>query len=177
MKLFFAVLLGLCSSELFAQDRDLSRYEKLEMTVNGDKESAEVQMAQERDFIWNCWTQKRRCASLLKIEFSNQQPNTLQLYVEPDEKGIWQMTYLMNVRLLGKDGKPKRKFFSTQVATRDVTRIEAIKPGEKFNRVEIPDTEIRSAEAFRIWLKLDKSPVKQGFELIFKNGTTTGLMF
>src|SRR5215510_2116492 len=81
-------------------ERDMSRYEKMEHTVDGTNESGEPYLVKEREFIWDCWTQKRRCFASLKIEAKDNPPNMIQIFVEPNEKGVWNAVYLIDARLL-----------------------------------------------------------------------------
>ena len=57
----------------------------------------------------------------------------------------------------------------------EVVRVEATDLGKKIK--EIPDGEMRTGDTYKIYMKLNKSAIRQGFELLFKNGTRTGLIF
>jgi hypothetical protein len=176
MKSFFAVpIFALLLSQSPAQERDLGGYEKMEHTIDGAKESGEPYMIKEREFVWSCWKQKRRCFAYLKVEFKDAPPNVAQIFVEPNEKGVWNAVYTLDAQLLDKNGKPKGKPVSFRYSMQEVVRVEAADLGKKIK--EIPDDEIRAADTYKIYLKLDKSPVRQGFELLFRNGTRTGLIF
>jgi GTPase len=102
-------------------------------------------------------------------------PNVAQIFVEPNEKGVWNAVYTLDAQLLDKNGKPKGKPVSFRYSMQEVVRVEAADLGKKIK--EIPDDEIRAADTYKIYLKLDKGPVRQGFELLFRNGTRTGLIF
>jgi hypothetical protein len=176
MTSFFTVsIFALLFSQSPAQERDLSGYEKMEYTIDGAKESGEPYMVKEREFIWNCWKQKRRCFAYLKVELKDAQPNVVQVFVEPNEKGVWSAVYMLDAQLLDKNGKPKGKPVSWRYSLQEVVRVEATDLGKKIK--EIPDGEIRTGDTYKIYLKLNKSAVRQGFELLFKNGTRTGLIF
>jgi hypothetical protein len=170
---FTALILVPLFSQSPLQERDLSGYEKMERTVDGTKESGEPHMI--REFIWNCWKQKRRCFAYLKVELKDAQPNVIQMFVEPNEKGAWNAVYIIDAQLLDKNGKPKGKPVSWRYSAQKIVRAEADSIGKKIK--EIPDNEIRSADTYRIYLKLDKSAIRQGFGLLFRNGTQTGLIF
>jgi len=89
MNSFFAVsILAILFLQSPAQERDLSGYEKMEHTIDGTKESSESYLVKEREFIWNCWKQKRRCFAYLKVELKDTPPSVVQIYVEeiPDEE-------------------------------------------------------------------------------------------
>jgi hypothetical protein len=173
---FFTVsIFALLFSQSPAQERDLSGYEKMEYTIDGAKESGEPYIVREREFIWNCWKQKRRCFAYLKVELKDAQPNVVRVFVEPNEKGVWSAVYMIDAQLLDKNGKPKGKPVSLRYSLQEVVRVEATDPGKKIK--EIPDGEIRTGDTYKIYLKLNKSGARQGFELLFKNGTRTGLIF
>jgi len=176
MNSFFTVsIFALLFSQSPAQERDLSGYEKMEFTIDGTKESGEPYLVKEREFIWNCWKQKRRCFAYLKVELKDTQPSVIQIFVEPDEKGVWSAVYMLDAQLLDKKGKPKGKPVSLRYFLQEVVRVEATDLGKKIK--EIPDDEIRTADTYKIYLKLDKSAIRQGFELLFRNGTRTGYIF
>ena len=176
MSSFFTVsIFALLFSLSPAQERDLSGYEKMEFTIDGTKESGEPYLVKEREFIWDCWKQKRRCFAYLKVEFKDAQPNVAQVFVEPNEKGVWSAVYMIDAQLLDKNGKPKGKPVSAQYSFQEVVRVEAADHGKKFK--DIPDDEIRTADTYKIYLRLNKSAIRQGFELLFRNGTRTGLIF
>ena len=176
MSSFFTVsIFALLFSQSPAQERDMSGYEKMEYTVDGSKESGEPYLVKEREFIWNCWKQKRRCFAYLKVELKDARPNVEQVFVEPNEKGVWSAVYMLDAQLLDKKGKPKGKPVSWRYSLQEVVRVEAADIGKKIK--EIPDDEIRTADTYKIYLKLDKSAIRQGFELLFRNGTRTGLIF
>src|SRR5262249_50298039 len=176
MNSFFAVsILALLFSQSPAQERDLSGYEKMERTIDGTKESGEPYLVKEREFIWNCWKQKRRCFAYMKIELKDTQPNIIQVFVEPNEKGAWNTVYMLDAQLLDKNGKSKGKPVILRYTLQEIVRVEAIDLGKKIK--EIPDDEIRTADTYKIYLKLDKSAIRQGFELLFRNGSRTGLIF
>lgn len=176
MNSFFAVsILALLFSQSPAQERDLSSYEKMEHTIDGAKETSEPYIAKEREFIWNCWTQKRRCFAYLKVELKDTQPSVIQIFVEPNEEGVWNAVYMIDAQPLDKKGKPKGKLVHWKSSTQKVVRIEATDPGKKIK--EISDDEVRAAGAYKIFLKSDKNAVKQGFELLFRIGNSFGLMF
>jgi hypothetical protein len=176
MNSFFTVsIFALLFSQSPAQERDMSGYEKMEYTIDGSKESGEPYLVKEREFIWNCWKQKRRCFAYLKVEFKDGQPNVAQVFVEPNEKGVWSAVYMLDAQLLDKKGKAKGKPVSLRYSLQEVVRVEASDLGKKIK--EIPDDEIRTADTYKIYLKLDKSAIRQGFELLFRNGTRTGLIF
>jgi len=176
MNSFFTVsIFALLFSQSPAQERDMSGYEKMEYTIDGSKESGEPYLVKEREFIWNCWKQKRRCFAYLKVELKDAQPNVAQVFVEPNEKGVWSAVYMLDAQLLDKKGKPKGNPVSLRYSLQEVVRVEASDLGKKIK--EIPDDEIRTADTYKIYLKLDKSAIRQGFELLFRNGTRTGLIF
>lgn len=176
MNSFFTVsIFALLFSQSPAQERDLSGYEKMEFTIDGTNESGEPYMVKEREFIWNCWKQKRRCFAYLKIEFKDAQPNVVQVFVEPNDKGVWSAVYMIDAQLLDKNGKPKGKPVSWRYSLQEVVRVEATDLGKKIK--EIPDCEMRTGDTYKIYMKLNKSAIRQGFELLFKNGTRTGLIF
>ena len=158
-----------------AQERDLSGYEKMERTIDETKEDSAPYVAKQRDFIWNCWKQKRRCFAYLKVELKDAQPNVVQVFVEPNEKGVWSAVYMIDAQLLDKNGKPKGKPVSWRYSLQEVVRVEATDLGKKIK--EIPDGEIRTGDTYKIYLKLNKSDIRKGFELLFKNGTRTGMIF
>ena len=69
MNSFFSIsIFALSFSQSPAQERDLSGYEKVERTVDATKENSAPYVAKQREFIWNCWKQKRRCFAYLKVE-------------------------------------------------------------------------------------------------------------
>ena len=176
MSSFFAALnLALLFLQSPAQERDLGGYEKMELTIDGTKESGEPYLVKEREFIWNCWKQKSRCFAYLKIELKDAQPNVIQMFVEPNEKGVWNAVYIIHAQMLDKNGKPKGNPVSLRYSSQEIVRVEAADIGKKIN--EIPDNEIRAADTYKIYLKLDKSAIRQGFEILFRNGTRTGLIF
>jgi len=176
MRSFFAVsILALLFSQSPAQKRDLSGYEKMEHTVDGTKESAEPYLVKEREFIWNCWTQKRRCFAYLKIELKDSQPSVIQIFVEPNEKGGWNAVYMLEAQPLDKKGKPKGKPISWQYSLQEMVRVEAT---DSFKKIEeIPDDDVRTADTYRIYLKSSKSAIKQGVELLFRRGGPGGMIF
>jgi hypothetical protein len=158
-----------------AQERDLSSYEKMEHTIDGTKESGEPYMVKQREFIWNCWKQKRRCFAYLKVELKESQPSVVQIFVEPNEKGVWSAVYMIDAQLLDKKGKPKGKNISLRSSFLELVRVEDTDLGKKIT--EIPDEEVRTADTYKIYLKSNKSAIKQGFELLFRNGSSSGLLF
>ena len=176
MKALFAIsIMTLLFSQSPAQERDLSGYEKMEHTIDGTKESGEPYMAKEREFIWNCWTQKRRCFAYLKVELKDTQPSVIQIFVEPDEKGAWNAVYMIDAQLLDKKGKPKGKPISWRYSLQKIVRVEAT---DSFKKPEvIPDDEVRTADTYRIYLVSSKGAIKQGFELLFRRGGPGGLIF
>src|SRR5215468_6920162 len=126
MSSFFAALnLALLFSQSPAQERDLSGYEKMEFTIDGTKESGEPYLVKEREFIWNCWKQNRRCFAYLKVELKDTQPSVIQVFVEPNEKGVWSAIYMLDAQLLDKKGKPKGKPVSLRYSLLEVVRVEA----------------------------------------------------
>src|SRR5262245_19101736 len=176
MNSFFTVsIFAILFSQSPAQERDLSGYEKLEFTIDATKESGEPYAAKEREFISNCWKQKRRCFAYLRVELKDTQPSVIQVFVEPNEKGVWSAVYMLDAQLLDKKGKPKGKPVSLRYSLLEVGRVEATGLGKKIK--EIPNDEIRTADTYKIYLKLDKSAIRLGFELLFRNGTRTGFIF
>jgi len=77
--------------------------------------------------------------------------------------------------MLDKNGKPKGNPVSLRYSSQEIVRVEAADIEKKIN--EIPDNEISAADTYKIYLKLDKSAIRQGFEILFRNGTRTGLIF
>jgi hypothetical protein len=176
MNLFFAIsIFALLFSQSPAQERDLSGYEKLEYTIDGAKESSEPYLVKEREFIWNCWKQKRRCFAYLKVELKDTQPSVIQIFVEPNEEGVWNAVYMIDAQPLDKKGKPKGKPISWRYSLQNIVRIEATDSFKKIN--EIPDDEVRTADTYKIYLKSSKGGIKQGFELMFRKGGPGGLIF
>ena len=176
MNSFFALsILTLLLSQSPAQERDLSGYEKMEYTIDGTKESSEPYLVKEREFIWNCWKQKRRCFSYLKVELKDIQPSVIQVFVEPNEKGVWSAVYMIEAQLLDKKGKPKGRTISLRSSFMELVRVEDTDLEKKIK--EIPDDEVRTADTYKIYLKSNKSAIKQGFELLFRNGSSSGLLF
>src|SRR5215470_12987733 len=94
LKSFFPIsILALLLSQSPAQERDLSGYEKMERTIDATKEDSAPYVAEQREFIWNCWKQKRRCFAYLKVELKDISPTVIHVFVEPDEKGAWNAAY------------------------------------------------------------------------------------
>ena len=176
MNSFFTVsIFALLFSQSPAQERDLNGYEKMEYTIDGAKESGEPYMVKEREFIWNCWKQKRRCFAYLKVELKDTQPTVIQIFVEPDEKGVWNAVYMIDGQPLDKKGRPKGKPVSWRYSIQKIVRIEAT---DSFTKIkEIPDDEVRTAGTYKIYLKSSVGALKQGFELLFGGGEPRGLMF
>jgi len=173
--LFTVSIFALLFSQSPAQERDLSGYEKMEFTIDGTKESGEPYAVKEREFIWNCWKQKRRCFAYLKAELKDTQPSVIQIFVEPDEKGAWNAVYMIDAQPLDKKGKPKGKPVSWRYSLQKIVRIEAT---DSFTKIkEIPDDEVRTADTYKIYLKSSRGAIKQGFELLFRSGGPGGLIF
>jgi|GEM_PF-1563930 len=176
MNSFFTVsIFALLFSQSPAQERDLNGYEKMEFTVDGTKESGEPYAVKEREFIWNCWKQKRRCFAYLKAELKDIQPSVIQIFVEPDEKGTWNAVYMIDAQPLDKKGKPKGKPVSWRYSAQKIVRIEA---ADSFTKIkEIPDDEVRMAGTYKIYLKASKGAIKQGFQFLFRSGGPGGFLF
>jgi hypothetical protein len=176
MSSFFTVsIFALLFSQSPAQERDLSGYEKMEFTVDATKESGEPYAVKEREFIWNCWNQKLRCFAYLKAELKDTRPSVIQIFVEPDEKEVWNAVYMIDAQPLDKKGKPKGKPVSWRYSIQKIVRIEAT--GSLTKIKEIPDDEVRTAGAYRIFLKSSPGALKQGFEFLFGSREPRGLIF
>src|SRR5262245_1136890 len=156
----FALLL----LQSLAQERDFSGYEKMERTMDETKEDSAPYVAKQRDFIWNCWKQKRRCFAYLKVELKDTSPSVVQIFVEPDEKGAWNAAYMVDAQPLDKNRKPKGKPVSLRYSSLKITRIEAT---DSFNKIsldkikEIPEGEVRTADTYRVYLKSTRGAIKQ----------------
>ena len=170
------LIASLIFGEATAQTRDLEKYEQLIYVVDAAKESAETYQAKGRGFAWNCWIQKRRCYVSLKIEILPSPPNLLELYVEPNKEGEWSMTYLIDVQLVEKSGKPKKERLKGQFISTKVSRVEIIK-GAEIKPLKVPGDQPLPADSFGIFVSANKNPLRFGAELIFKNGSTTGWIF
>jgi hypothetical protein len=158
-----------------AQDRDLSGYEKMEHTVDSTKESSEPYIAKEREFIWDCWSQKRKCFSHLKVELKDAAPTIIKVFIEPNEKGVWNAVYQIDSQLLDKNGKPKGKPINAQFSLHEVVRVEPTDSVKKIR--EIPKDAVRTADSYKIYFKSNQSAMKQGVELLFNHGISSGLIF
>ena len=176
MNSFFAVaVFALFFPQYPAQERDLSGYEKMEFTIDTTKESSEPYLVKEREFIWNCWKQKRRCFAYLKAELKDPPPTVIQIFIEPNEKGVWNAVYMIDAQPLDKKGGPKGEPVSWRYSLQKVVRIEAT---DSFTKIkEISDEEVRAADTYRIYLKSSKGAIKQGFELLFRTGGPGGFLF
>jgi hypothetical protein len=176
MNSFFAVsIFALLFSQSPAQERDMSGYEKMGYTIDGAKETGEPYLVKEREFIWNCWKQKRRCFAYLKVELKDIQPTVMQIFVEPNVEGVWSAVYMIDAQLLDKNRKPKGNPVSLRHSLQDIVRVEATDFEKKIK--EIPDDEVRTGDTYRIYLKVKKSAIKQGFELLFMRGSASGFIF
>lgn len=176
-KLFLSlVLLAIIQIQTPAQTRDLEKYEKLVFVVDPAKESAEPHQTKSREFIWNCWLQKRLCYASLKLETPGELPNRLELFVEPNEKGEYQMVYVIDVQPMDMKGKLKKGRYKAQFASAKVSRVEIVKGGA-IKPLNIPDTQLLPADSFRIYVSANKNPLVFGAELVFKNGSATGGTF
>jgi hypothetical protein len=174
MKSFFAIsILALSFSRPPAQERDLSGYEKMERTIDATKENSAPYVAKEREFVWNCWKQNRRCFACLKVELKDSRPTVIQIFVEPDEKGVWNAVYMVDAQPLDKKGKPKGEPVNLRYSLLKIVRVEAT---DSFNKLkEIPEDEVRTADTYKIYLKSTKGAIKQGFDFLF--GGHGGLIF
>ena len=176
MNPFFAVsIFALLFSQSPTQERDLGGYEKMEHTMYGTKESGEPHLVKQREFIWNCWKQKRRCFAYLKAELKDAPPTVMQIFVEPNEKGVWNAVYMIDAQLFDKNLKPKGKPLNLRLALQEIVRVEATDFEKKIKK--IPDDEVRSADSYRIYLKVKKGAIKQVFEPLFMKGTASGIIF
>ncbi|HEY8460955.1 MAG TPA: hypothetical protein VIM99_11275 [Blastocatellia bacterium] len=153
----------------------MSGYEKMERAIDATKENGEPHLIKGREFIWNCWKQKRRCFSCLKVEFKDAPPNVIQIFIEPNEEGAWNAVYMLDAQPLDKNGKPKGKPVSWRHSSRKLVRVDADYPGK--NAREIPDDEIRTPDAYKIYLKLDNSVVAKSFAFLFGKGAKAGLLY
>jgi hypothetical protein len=171
MKSFFTIsVLALLFSQSPAQERDLSGYEKMERTIDETKEDSAPYVAKQREFIWDCWKQTRRCFAYLKVELKDTSPSVIQIFIEPDEKGVWNAAYMADAQLLDKNRKPKGKPVSLRYSSLKIVRIEA---SDSFKKIkEIPEDEVRTADTYRIYLKSTRGAIK---EILF--GGPNGLIF
>jgi hypothetical protein len=171
MNSFFSIsIFALSFSQSPAQERDLSGYEKMERTVDATKENSAPYVAKQREFIWNCWKQKRRCFAYLKVELKDTQPSVIQIFVEPDEQGVWNAVYMVDAQPLDKNGKPKGNPVSWRYSLLKIVRVEATDSFKKIR--EIPEDEERTADTYRIYLKSTRGAIKQ---VLF--GGPNGLIF
>src|SRR5262245_52914883 len=160
MKSLFAVsIFALLLSQSPTQERDLSSYEKIEYTIDATKEDSAPYVAKEREFMWNCWKQKHRCFVFLKVELKDSSPSVIQVFVEPDEKGVWNAVYMVDTQPLDKKGKPKGKPINLRYSLLEIVRVE-VKDSLKKTR-EIPEDEVRAGDTYRIYLKSTRGAIKQ----------------
>ena len=138
--------------------RDLSRYDRggpYALELGLDAQTRANREAEVREFLWNHWHQ-RGLGYVTVTQYSKEgEPSTSSYFVEPDEKGVWQIAIKIDRMLVDRDGTKSQHYESVEYDAHFVERIEVPKDRLTQN-VVIPEGKIRAPQSYRLALKDEK---------------------
>jgi hypothetical protein len=138
--------------------KNISRYDKLgpyEVPVGGKNLSAVE--AEVCEFIWEHWTQHRLGYVIVTFHSIEGEPSTSQMFVEPDEAGLWHLSTRIERKLIDRRAFSDPKFKGTVEQTDEykayeIERIEVPANGLS-KRVVIPASVKRRLDSYLLRLK------------------------